>query len=58
VFAVSQSFNSAVPVEEQLRQLSMLPPNQSWPAALQSQTEQHLQQLITRYAALKQKTAE
>lgn len=58
VFAMSQSFNSAVPVEEQLRQLSMLPPNQSWPGALQSQTEQHLQQLITRYAVLKQKTAE
>ncbi|GEM_PF-2198267 len=58
VFAMSQSFNSAVPVEEQLRQLSALPQEQSWPAALQSQTEQHLQQLITRYAALKQKTVE
>ena len=58
VFAMSQSFNSAVPVEEQLRQLSVLPQNQSWPAALHSQTEQHLQQLITRYAMLKQKTEE
>lgn len=58
VFAMSQSFNSAVPVEEQLRQLSVLTRNQSWPAALQSQTEQHLQQLITRYAALKHKTVE
>lgn len=58
VFAMSQSFNSALPVEEQLRQLSALTKNQSWPAALQSQTEQHLQQLITRYAALKQKTKE
>lgn len=58
VFAMSHSFNSAVPVEEQLRQLSVLPQNQSWPAALQSQTEQHLQQLITRYAALKHKTVE
>ncbi|WP_431138607.1 VasL domain-containing protein [Enterobacter mori] len=58
VFAMSQSFNSAVPVEEQLRQLSVLLQNQSWPAALHSQTEQHLQQLITRYAMLKQKTEE
>ena len=38
--------------------LSVLPQNKSWPAALKSQTEQHLQQLITRYAALKQKTVE
>lgn len=38
--------------------LSTLPQNQPWPAALRSQTEQHLQQLITRYAALKQKTVE
>ncbi|MFV7528854.1 type VI secretion system protein TssL, short form [Enterobacter mori] len=38
--------------------LSVLPQNQSWPAALQSQTEQHLQQQITRYAALKHKTVE
>lgn len=32
--------------------------NQPWPAAQQSQTEQHLQQLIARYALMKQKTAE
>lgn len=57
VFAMTQSFNSAVPVEEQLRQLSAAPEGQPWPAAQQSQTEQHLQQLIARYALLKQ-TAE
>ncbi|HCC7949647.1 TPA: type VI secretion system ImpA family N-terminal domain-containing protein, partial [Enterobacter cloacae] len=58
VFAMTQSFNSAVPVEERLRQLAEWPQNQPWPAAQQSQTEQHLQQLIARYALLKQKTAE
>ncbi|MEI9700456.1 VasL domain-containing protein [Enterobacter cloacae] len=46
------------PPEEQLRQLADLPENQPWPAAQQSQTEQHLQQLIARYALMKQKTAE
>ncbi|WP_283253933.1 VasL domain-containing protein [Enterobacter cloacae] len=50
--------NSAVPAEEQLRQLADLPENQPWPVAQQSQTEQHLQQLIARYALMKQKTAE
>lgn len=44
--------------EEQLRQLADLPENQPWPDAQQSQTEQHLQQLIARYALMKQKTAE
>ncbi len=58
VFAMTQSFNSAVPVEEQLRQLAEWLQNQPWPAAQQSQTEQHLQQLIARYVLLKQKTAE
>ncbi|MCK7102216.1 hypothetical protein L8P39_06665 [Enterobacter cloacae] len=58
VFTMMQAFNSAVPAEEQLRQLADLPENQPWPAAQQSQTEQHLQQLIARYALMKQKTAE
>ena len=58
VFAMTQSFNRAIPVEEQLRQLSVLPEGQPWPAAQQSQTEQHLQQLSVRYALLKQKTVE
>ncbi|HGG9106539.1 VasL domain-containing protein [Enterobacter cloacae] len=58
VFTMMQAFNSAVPAEEQLRQLADLPQNQPWPAAQQSQTEQHLQQLIARYALMKQKTAE
>ena len=58
VFAITQSFSRAVPVEEQLRQLSGLPEGQPWPVAQQSQTEQHLQQLIIRYVLLKQKTPE
>lgn len=58
VFTMMQLFNSAVPAEEQLRQLSELPQNQPWPAAQQSQTEQDLQQLTARYALLKQKTAQ
>lgn len=58
VFAITQSFNRAVPVEEQLRQLSGIPEGQPWPAAQQNQTEQHLQQLIARYVLLKQKMPE
>ena len=58
VFAITQSFSRTVPAEEQLRQLSAQPRNQPGSAAQQNQTEQHLQQLIARYAALKQKTAE
>lgn len=58
VFAITQAFNRTVPVEEQLRQLSTLPQNQPWSAVQQSQTEQHLQQLIIRYAVLKPKMTE
>lgn len=58
VFVIMQSFNRAIPAEEQLRQLSVLPEGQPWPAAQQSQVEQHLQQLSVRYALLKQKTVE
>jgi len=54
VFAIMQSFNRAIPAEEQLRQLSVLPEGEPWPAAQQSLTEQHLQQLIARYGLLKQ----
>ena len=58
VFAMTQSFTRVIPAEEQLRQLSVLPHDRPWPAAQQSQTEQHLQQLITRYAVLKQQPAQ
>ena len=50
VFAITQSFNSAVPVEEQLRQLAQTPQGQPVPAAQQSQTEMSLNALLNRYA--------
>ncbi len=55
VFAITQSFNRAVPVEEQLRQLSAVNDEQPRPVAQQNLAELHLQQLIARYALLKQK---
>lgn len=55
VFTITQSFNRAVPVEEQLRQLSAVNDEQPWPVAQQNLAELHLQQLIARYALLKQK---
>ncbi|HCS4218747.1 TPA: type VI secretion system ImpA family N-terminal domain-containing protein [Klebsiella aerogenes] len=53
VFAMTQSFNRTVPVEEQLRQLAEMPQEQAQSSAQQHQAEQHLQQLIARYALLK-----
>lgn len=53
VFAMTQSFNSAIPAEEELRKLSEIPQGQPWPTAQQTRMEQHLQQLIVRYALLK-----
>ncbi|MFZ3619236.1 VasL domain-containing protein [Leclercia barmai] len=58
VFAILQSLNRTVPAEEQLRQLSVTPPGQASNAVRQSQVEQHLQQLIASYAALKHGLAE
>ncbi len=58
VFAMSQSFNSATPAEEELRKLAEIAQGQPWPAAQQTQMEQHLQQLIVRYALLKAKKDE
>ena len=55
VFTIMQSFNRAIPVEEQLRQLSAVNDEQHWPVAQQNLAELHLQQLIARYALLKQK---
>ncbi len=57
VFAIMQSFNRAVPLEEELRQLAALPVDQPWPAARGSLAELHLQQLIVEYALLKRKQA-
>lgn len=52
VFSLQQAFSRAVPAEEQLRQLALVPQGQPLPAAQQSQTEWHLKQLIARYALL------
>lgn len=53
VFAMSQSFSHTVPLEEQLRLLSILPAGQPVSAGQLNQAEQHLQQLIASYALLK-----
>ncbi len=58
VFAIQQSLNRTVPAEEQLRQLSIIPQGQASTAARYNQLEQHLQQLIASYAALKHAPAE
>lgn len=50
VFAITQSFGKTPPVEEQLRQLAQ---HTGGGAAQQTLTEAHLQQLIARYAILR-----
>lgn len=50
VYDITRSFNRAVPVEEQLRQLAQTPQGQPLPAAQQSQTEMSLNALLNRYA--------
>ncbi|WP_336220669.1 VasL domain-containing protein [Citrobacter amalonaticus] len=50
VYDITRSFNRAVPVEEQLRQLAQTPQGQPVPAAQQSQTEMSLNALLNRYA--------
>ncbi|WP_338628063.1 VasL domain-containing protein [Enterobacter sp. JJBC] len=52
IFAITQAFNQTVPVEEQLRQLAALPEGAPVPAALSTQTELQLKQLLARYAIL------
>ena len=49
VFSITQAFNRAVPVEEQLRQLVQIPQAQPLPAVQQSQTEMSLNALQSRY---------
>ena len=52
VFSITQAFNRSVPVEEQLRQLTLTPQGQSLPAAQQHQTEMALNALLNRYGLL------
>lgn len=52
VFATMQSFNQAIPAEEQLRVLALTPAGEPLPLAKKSQLEMHLKQLTTRYAGM------
>ncbi|MGX5100589.1 VasL domain-containing protein [Enterobacter cloacae] len=54
VFSTIQSFNHAIPAEEQLRRLSQYPAAYALPEAEKTQLELHLKQLATRYAQIKQ----
>ncbi|MBL7636549.1 VasL domain-containing protein [Atlantibacter hermannii] len=52
VFAITQSFNRAVPVEEQLRQLASPPDGQPVNSAQKKQAELALNALLSRYALI------
>ncbi|MCC2002412.1 VasL domain-containing protein [Enterobacter bugandensis] len=54
VFSAIQSFNHAIPAEEQIRRLSQYPAGSALPEAEKTQLELHLKQLATRYAQIKQ----
>jgi type VI secretion system protein VasL len=49
-----QSFNHAIPAEEQLRRLSQYPAGNALPEAEKTQLELHLKQLAARYVLIKQ----
>ncbi len=57
VFSTMQSFNQAIPVEEQLRILAKTAEGQPLPSAASSQAEMHLKQLTARYSEIKQKAS-
>lgn len=52
VFAITRSFNSAVPVEEHLRQLATIPQGQPLNSAQKTQAELGLNALLSRYALI------
>ncbi|SKC19587.1 type VI secretion system protein VasL [Kosakonia radicincitans] len=58
VFSAMQSFNQTIPVEEQLRALSLTPAGQALSLADKTRLEMRLKQLITRYAEIKQTASE
>ncbi|EOF9300310.1 VasL domain-containing protein [Enterobacter bugandensis] len=58
VFSTMQSFNHAIPAEEQLRRLSQYPGGSALPEAEKTQLELHLKQLAMRYAQIKQSFSE
>lgn len=57
VFSAMQSFNQAIPVEEQLRILAKTAEGQPLPSAASAQAEMHLKQLTARYSEIKQKAS-
>ncbi|EMN5545036.1 VasL domain-containing protein [Enterobacter cloacae] len=57
VFSAMQSFNQAIPAEEQLRVLAKSPAGQPLPVAASAQTEMYLKQLTVRYSEIKQKAS-
>ena len=57
VFSTMQSFNQAIPAEEQLRLLSQNPDGQPLPTAAKAQMQMHLKQLTARYALLTQQNS-
>jgi type VI secretion system protein VasL len=54
VFMITQNFGRTVPVEEQLRQLSLTGAGTLLPEALLLQTDMHINQLLNRYMLIKQ----
>ncbi|MTD41291.1 hypothetical protein GIX45_22280 [Erwinia sp. CPCC 100877] len=54
VFTITQNFGRAVPVEEQLYQLSLTEGEAPLPTTLLLQTDMHINQLLNRYALIKQ----
>lgn len=54
VFEITRAFSSSVPVEEQLYLLSQTAPGEVLPAAQIAQTDMYLNQLLNRYALIKQ----
>lgn len=54
VFAITQDFSRAAPVEEQLYQLSLTERGAPLPEALMLQTDMHFNQLLNRYTLIKQ----
>ncbi|ANG94116.1 type VI secretion system ImpA family N-terminal domain-containing protein [Enterobacteriaceae bacterium 155047] len=52
VFAATQAFSKTVPIEEQLRRMSIEENPEMITSAQKMQTEQHLKQLITNYSML------
>lgn len=57
VFTITQDFGRTVPVEEQLRQMSQPGNATPLPEAALLQTDMHINQLLNRYALIKQQSA-